>query len=105
MSVQTVKGVHIMSVRWGMLSTASIGREVAAAPWLCRAGRLDLVRDGVAEPVPAAGGDPYRIEFEAASEAIETGAAPAFGRVDAVQQASVVEAVRTAAATATTVIL
>ncbi|NMO49657.1 Gfo/Idh/MocA family oxidoreductase [Actinoplanes sp. TBRC 11911] len=81
------------------------GRITVPDPWLCRPGRLDLVRDGVTESVPARPGDPYRIEFETVSQAIETGAEPAFGRADAVAQAAAVEAVRTAAATASTVIL
>jgi predicted dehydrogenase len=81
------------------------GRLVIPDPWLCRPGCLELVQDGVTSTVEATAGDAYRIEFETASRVMATGAAPVFGRADAVQQAAVVEAVRTAAATGTTVIL
>ena len=49
--------------------------------------------------------DAYRIEFENASRVITGDAAPVFGRPDAVDQAAAIEAVRTAAATGTTVTL
>ena len=88
-------------------------------PWLCRLGYLELERNGASERLPADPvgayrlGDPtdpdnddaYRIEFETASRTITTGAAPVFGRADAVDQAAAIEAVRTAAATGTTVTL
>jgi predicted dehydrogenase len=44
-------------------------------------------------------------EFDTASCAIATGTPPAFGRADAINQAATIEAVRTAAATGTTVTL
>jgi D-xylose 1-dehydrogenase (NADP+, D-xylono-1,5-lactone-forming) len=95
------------------------GKIVMPDPWLCRRGHVELERDGVAErlPVDPDGtyrlGDPadpdnddaYRIEFETASRVIADGAAPVFGRADAVDQAAAVEAVRTAAATGTTITL
>jgi hypothetical protein len=76
-------------------------------------------RNGVAERLPVDPGsryglvdyadpdndDAYRIELEAASRTIDTGVAPVFGRADAVGQAAAAEAVRTAAATGTTVTL
>jgi D-xylose 1-dehydrogenase (NADP+, D-xylono-1,5-lactone-forming) len=78
-----------------------------------------LERDGVAEQLPAdpdgryhLGGptdpdndDAYRIEFENASRTIARTTASVFGRADAVDQAAALEAVRTAAATGTTVTL
>jgi D-xylose 1-dehydrogenase (NADP+, D-xylono-1,5-lactone-forming) len=95
------------------------GKIIVPDPWLCRLGYLVLERDGVSErlPVDPDGryglGDPtdpdnddaYRIEFENASRMITTGAAPLFGRADAVDQAAAIEAIRAAAATGTTVTL
>ena len=95
------------------------GKLTVPDPWLCRSGHLELERGGAGErlPVDPAGryglGDPadpdnddaYRIEFENASRVIAGGAAPAFGRADAIGQAAAVEAVRMAAATGTTVTL
>ena len=49
--------------------------------------------------------DAYRIEFDTASRAVVTGTPPTFGRADAIDQAATIEAVRTAAATGTTVTL
>jgi predicted dehydrogenase len=95
------------------------GKIVVPDPWLCRLGHIVLERDGAAERLPADptgvyglgdhtdpdNDDAYRIEFENASRAIATGATPAFGRADAIDQAAVIEAVRAAAATGTTVTL
>jgi len=73
-----------MTVRWGMLSAAATGRVVAAA-----------IRDlPDAEFVAVAA---YRLEFAAASHAIETGEEPLFGRADAVAQAATIGAIREAA--------
>lgn len=93
------------------------GKITIPDPWLCRYGFVELERGGVAERLPAdpageyalsAGpdsDDAYRIELEAASRAIMAGAAPAFGRADAVDQAAAIEAVRLAAATGARVTL
>jgi predicted dehydrogenase len=54
---------------------------------------------------PAGDGAAYRIEFEAAARVFRGQAAPAFGRADAIEQAAVLEAVRAAAETRTTVVL
>ena len=95
------------------------GKITVPDPWLCRLGHVVLECDGVAELLPADpdgrhglgspsnadNDDAYRIEFEHASRAIATGTAPPFGRADAVEQAATIEAVRTAAATGTTVVL
>ncbi len=89
------------------------GKLTIPDPWLCRRGYLDLERDGVTERLPAdpdgrygLSADPdnldaYRIEFDNASRAIAGEEAPAFGRADAIDQASVIEAVRRAASTRT----
>jgi predicted dehydrogenase len=91
------------------------GKLTVPDPWLCRRGYLELERGGVVERLPVdpdgryqLSGDPenddaYRIELVAASDAIATGAKPAFGRADAVDQAAAIEAVRRAAATGTRV--
>ena len=95
------------------------GKIVVPDPWLCRLGHIVLERDGKAERLPAdpdgAHGlgdhsdpdndDAYRIEFVNASRVITGATPPAFGRADAVDQAAAIEAVRTAAATGTTVTL
>jgi predicted dehydrogenase len=95
------------------------GKIVVPDPWLCRYGHIVLERDGVTERLPADpdgryglgddsdpdNDDAYRIEFENASRVIAGDLAPAFGRADAVDQAAAVEAVRTAAATGTTITL
>ncbi len=87
------------------------GKITVPDPWLCRYGFVELERGTVTERLPADpageyglspgpdGDDAYRIEFEAASRAMAAGAAPAFGRADAVDQAAAIEAVRLAAAT------
>ncbi|WP_433293728.1 Gfo/Idh/MocA family protein [Actinoplanes sp. CA-030573] len=80
------------------------GKITVRDPWLCRYGIVEVERDGTVERLSAAPPDPdendaYRIEIEAASHAIATGAEPPFGRADAIEQAEVVEAVRLAAAT------
>ena len=93
------------------------GRLRLPDPWLCRLGHLELERGGTFERLPADPegryglGDPtdpdnddaYRIELEAVSAAIEGSATAGFGRTDAVDQAAVIEAVRSAAATGTVV--
>jgi predicted dehydrogenase len=81
----------------------------------CRAGRLELVRDGETSliPVDPAGGhgltgaesDPYRIEFAAVSAAIAAGTPPEFGPDDAIAQATVYEALARSAATGAPVAL
>src|SRR4029453_13872888 len=96
------------------------GGELAVPdPWLWRLGWIELERDGVGGrlPVDPAGeyglgehadpdnDDAYRIEFDTASRVITGEPAPPFGRADAVDQAAAIEAVRTAAATGTTVTL
>jgi predicted dehydrogenase len=57
------------------------------------------------DPTDPDNDDAYRIELENASRVIASGAAPVFGRADAVDQAAAIEAVRTAAAAGTTVTL
>jgi hypothetical protein len=88
-------------------------------PWLCRRGYIELDQGDGPERLAADptgeyqlgdyrdpdNDDAYRIEFETASRAIATGAPPAFGRADAINQAATIEAVRTAATTGTTVTL
>jgi predicted dehydrogenase len=95
------------------------GKLTVPDPWLCRLGWIELERDGVVGrlPVDPAGeyglgehadpdnDDAYRIEFDTASRVITGETAPQFGRADAVDQAAAIEAVRTAAATGTTVTL
>ncbi|BDH58367.1 Gfo/Idh/MocA family protein [Tsukamurella sp. PLM1] len=93
------------------------GRIVVDDPWLCRFGTVELIRGERSERRPvdpdgafrlAAAGpdneDAYRIEFEAASAAF-AGAAPAFGRDDAVAQARALAATRRSAAESVTVAL
>jgi D-xylose 1-dehydrogenase (NADP+, D-xylono-1,5-lactone-forming) len=70
------------------------GRLRVPDPWLCRASRLELFRDGDRELVPvdpdgALGltdpeRDVCRIELDAVSAAIAGGGEPSFGRADAV---------------------
>jgi xylose dehydrogenase (NAD/NADP) len=95
------------------------GKLTLPDPWLCRHGYIELDQgDGperlAADPTGAYqlgdhhdpdNDDAYRIEFDTASRAIATGTPPAFGRADAINQAATIEAVRTAAATGTTVTL
>ncbi|HEX2809046.1 MAG TPA: Gfo/Idh/MocA family oxidoreductase [Kineosporiaceae bacterium] len=78
------------------------GKITVPDPWLCRAGTITLVRDGIAEvlPVDPTGAcrlddpehDAYRLEFEAASAAVLHGIPTRFGRQDAVAQAGALEA-------------
>jgi len=90
-----------MIVRWGMLSAAAIGRVVAAAIRdLPDAERLLADPTGKLHLAPGPDStDAYRLEFAAASHAIESGDEPLFGRADAIVQAATVEAVREAART------
>lgn len=83
------------------------GRIVVPDPWLCREASVHLHRDGAVERLAAdpddrfALRDPdldaYRIEFENASRVITGEVAPAFGRDDAIAQATALERVREAA--------
>jgi xylose dehydrogenase (NAD/NADP) len=87
------------------------GKIVVPDPWLCRPGYIELEREGMTERLPVdpdgkyslssaeENDDAYRIEFEAASQAISTGSAPGFGRDDAVAQAAALAAVRRSAET------
>ena len=82
------------------------GKIVVSDPWLCRSDSIELWRNGRSASLPV---DPdnrfgitheddvYRIAFDAVSEAVLTGTAPAFGRDDAVAQARALEAVRLSA--------
>jgi predicted dehydrogenase len=88
------------------------GKITVPDPWLCRRGYLDLEQNGETCRVTVDSDDAYaltyrddpenvdayRIEFEAASRAIVTGAAPVFGPADAIDQAAVLEAVGRSAA-------
>src|SRR5262245_17322860 len=87
------------------------GKITVPDPWLCRRGYIDVEQAGVTRRHDVdpddefaltyredpENGDAYRIEFEAASQAIANGTEPTFGRADAVDQAAVLEAVRQAA--------
>ena len=82
------------------------GKLTIPDPWICRQGYVELERDGQVErlavdPTGTVLTDPehdaYRIEFEAASAAIAGTGKPRFGRVDAVAQATVLDALRRAA--------
>jgi len=87
------------------------GKITVPDPWLCRTGYIEVEQDGVTrrqdvDPdnafaltcrADADNVDAYRIEFEAASQAIADGAEPVFGRGDALDQAAVLDAVRRAA--------
>jgi xylose dehydrogenase (NAD/NADP) len=76
-------------------------------PWLCRPGFVELERDGRTErlPVDPAGAvdltgeeaDAYRIEFDTVSAAIIDGGPTPFGRQDAADQATVLQALRRSA--------
>ena len=83
------------------------GKVTVPDPWLCRAGHVELERDGRSErlPVDPTGTvltdpdhDAYRIEFEAASAAIAGTEKPRFGRADAIAQAEALEALQRSAA-------
>ncbi|MEU4236768.1 Gfo/Idh/MocA family oxidoreductase [Actinoplanes sp. NPDC026619] len=69
------------------------GKITIPDPWICRQAHVTLERDGKAERLTVEALDPYRLEFEVASRAIEGGAEPAFGRADAVAQAAAIETV------------
>jgi D-xylose 1-dehydrogenase (NADP+, D-xylono-1,5-lactone-forming) len=83
------------------------GKITVPDPWLCRRGYLDLEQNGETRrlPVDSTGlgefdddnVDAYRIEFEAASQAISAGTATEFGPADAIDQAAVLEAIGRAA--------
>jgi D-xylose 1-dehydrogenase (NADP+, D-xylono-1,5-lactone-forming) len=87
------------------------GKITVPDPWLCRPGYIELERAGTTRRLPVdpdglygltyaddpANSDAYRIEFEAASQAIAHGTTPMFGRSDAIDQAAVVDTVRRAA--------
>ena len=82
------------------------GKIVVSDPWLCRSDSIELCRNGRSESLPVdpdkrfgitRADDVYRIAFDAVSEAVLTGTAPAFGRDDAVAQARALEAVRLSA--------
>lgn len=102
-------------VRWGMLSTAAIGRVAATsiggsgqAQFIAVASRdkaraarfateLGMAHSFGSYEELLAADQVNRIEFEVASHAIATGSSPAFGRADAVDQAAAIEAVRRSA--------
>jgi xylose dehydrogenase (NAD/NADP) len=83
------------------------GRIVARDPWLCRLPNIELWREGDMEVVAIDpdgafclahdDSDAYRIEFDTISAAILAGGGAAFGRADAVEQAQVLEAIRSSA--------
>ena len=83
------------------------GRIVVRDPWLCRLPSIELWRDGdmelvVIDPDGAFSlahddSDAYRIEFDTISSAILARGQAAFGRVDAREQACVLEAIRNCA--------
>jgi predicted dehydrogenase len=83
------------------------GRLTVPDPWLCRADHLELSRDDRVEHLPVdpdgafALTDPdhdvYRIELDTISAAIASGHEPSFGRADAVNQATVLQALRRSA--------
>ncbi|WP_082043501.1 Gfo/Idh/MocA family protein [Mobilicoccus massiliensis] len=90
------------------------GTILVPDPWLCRAGRIVVVEkgneanpqafeadpDGVFDLSPdAENDDAYRLEMEHASRVIRGEDTDPFGRADAIEQAAVLEAVRTASAT------
>ena len=89
------------------------GRLTLPDPWLCRSTHLELDRDGRGERIPVdpdgtlALTDPdhdvYRIEFDTFSAAIADGRELAFGRADAVAQATTLQAVARSAELATRV--
>ena len=80
------------------------GKLTIPDPWLCRAGFVELERDGRTERLPVDPSnayrladpehDTYRIELDVVSSAITTGTSPTFGRIDAVAQAIALEALR-----------
>jgi Oxidoreductase family, NAD-binding Rossmann fold len=84
------------------------GRPTVPDPWLCRAGAVELETGGHSRRLPAdpdgafgltgEEADAYRIEFDVVSAAIAAGDPTEFGRVDAVDQAAVLEAVGRSAA-------
>ena len=82
------------------------GKVTVPDPWICRADYVELQRDGEVERIPVDRSgevlidpehDAYRIEFDAVSSAIAGYESPAFGRADAVAQATVLDALRRAA--------
>lgn len=89
----------------------SDGVIVVRDPWLCRTDTVELRHDGRAEQLPV---DPdgtyalayddydvYRLELDAVSQAIRTGAELPFGRADAIDQAGALQAlIRSAQITA-----
>lgn len=80
------------------------GKLTVPDPWLCRRGFVELERDGRSQRLPADPSgtfgladpdhDAYRIEFDTISAAILGQAQPSFGRTDAVDQASALQALR-----------
>jgi len=80
------------------------GKLTIGDPWLCRPGFIELERDGRTErlPVDPSGAfglaldeaDAYRIEFDTVSAAIAGGARLSFGRTDAIEQSTVLQALR-----------
>ena len=87
------------------LLLASVGvADVSDKTAVEKGGKLEIPADPTGEYALSTdpdNDDAYRTEFEAASRAIAGGAAPTFGRADAVDQAAAIEAVRRAAATGT----
>jgi D-xylose 1-dehydrogenase (NADP+, D-xylono-1,5-lactone-forming) len=89
------------------------GRLTVPDPWLCRSTHLELDRDGRGERIPVdpdgtmaltdPAHDVYRIELDTVSAAIADGRELAFGRADAIAQATVLEALRRSADLATPV--
>jgi predicted dehydrogenase len=84
-------------------------------PWLCTAGEIQLIRNGVTERLPADPDgqfaltgqeqDAYRIEFDTFEQIVAGTRPQPFGRADAVAQAATLEAVLRAARTGTPVTL
>jgi D-xylose 1-dehydrogenase (NADP+, D-xylono-1,5-lactone-forming) len=91
------------------------GRIVVPDPWLCRRAAVELHRDGRSERLPADpegayalahdGYDVYRIELDAVSEAIASGAGLPFGAADAIDQAAALQALARSSEIAAPVVL
>src|SRR5262249_3621377 len=91
------------------------GRIVVPDPWICRGETIELHRDGQTELLPS---DPdgeyalahddqdvYRIELDAVSGAIASGAELPFGPADAIDQAAALQALARSSEIAAPVVL
>jgi D-xylose 1-dehydrogenase (NADP+, D-xylono-1,5-lactone-forming) len=94
-----------LAPRYGLEVVGEAGALYLADPWHCARPGIELRRDGAIERIEIAPADPYQLELENFSAAVEGRAPLLLGRDDAVGQARSIEALLAAAQSGQTVTL